>query len=52
MIDPKQLLTALQKRVTILEDDLRARCNALAEVDAPLRKDYDEAREKGRTGLT
>ena len=52
MIDPKQLLTALQKRVTILEDDLRARCDSLAEVDAPLRKDYDDARAKGRTGLT
>ena len=52
MIDPKALLTALQKRVTLLEDDLRARCNAQAEVDAPLRKDYDSAREKGRTGLT
>ncbi|MCX6924239.1 MAG: hypothetical protein NT154_13660 [Verrucomicrobia bacterium] len=52
MIDSKQLLTALQKSVTLLEDDLRARCNAQAEVDAPLRKDYDTARDKGRTGLT
>jgi len=52
MIDPKQLLMALQKRVTILEGDLRARCDSLVEVDAPLRKDYDDARAKGRTGLT
>src|ERR1051326_2709590 len=52
MIDAKQLLTALQKRVLLLEDDLRARCNAQAEVDALLRKDYEAAREKGRTGLT
>lgn len=52
MIDPKQLLTALQRRVTLLEDDLRARCNAQPEVDAPLRQDYEAARDKGRTGLT
>ena len=52
MIAPKHLLTALQKRVLLLEDDLRARCNAQPEVDAPLRKDYEAAREKGRTGLT
>src|SRR6266851_5487552 len=32
--------------------DLRARYNAQAEVDAPLRRDYEAAREKGRTGLT
>ena len=38
MIDAKLLLTARQKRVTLLEDDLRARCNAQAEVDAPLGK--------------
>ena len=52
MISPKLLLAALQKRVLLLEDDLRARCNAQPEVDAPLRKDYEAAREKGRTGLT
>ena len=52
MISPKSLLSALQKRVLLLEDDLRARCNAQPEVDAPLRKDYEAAREKGRTGLT
>ena len=52
MIDPKQLLTTLQKRVTLLEDDLRARCNTQPEVDAPLRKEYEAARAGGRTGLT
>lgn len=52
MIDTKALLTALQKRVTLLENDLRDRCNEQPEVDAPLRKDYESAREKGRTGLT
>lgn len=52
MISAKPLLAALQKRVLLLEDDLRARCNAQPEVDAPLRKDYEAAREKGRTGLT
>jgi hypothetical protein len=52
MIDSKQLLSDLQKRVRLLEDDLRARCNAQAEVDAPLRKDYEMARDKWRTSLT
>ncbi len=52
MITPKPLLSALQKRGLLLEVDRRARCNAQPEVDAPLRKDYDAAREKGRTGLT
>ena len=52
MIDPKLLLAALQKRVLLLEDDLRARCHAQPEVDAPLRKDYEAARAHGRTGLT
>ena len=52
MIDAKQLLTALQKRVTLLEDDLRVRCNELPEVDAPLKAEYESARSKGRTGLT
>ena len=51
MISTKTLLTALQKRVLQLEDDLRARRDAQPEVDA-LRQDYDAAREMGRTGLT
>jgi hypothetical protein len=37
MISPKPLLAALQKRVTLLEDDLRERCLALPAVDAPLK---------------
>ena len=52
MIFPKSLLSALQRRVTLLEDDLRARCQAQPEVDAPLHADYEAARAKGRTGLT
>src|SRR5262245_34853241 len=52
MIDSKQLLAVLQRRVTLLEDDLRARCNAQAEVDVPLKAEYEAARAKGRTGLT
>jgi hypothetical protein len=52
MINSKQLLSDLQKRVRVLEDDLRARCGAQAEVDAPLKQDYEMARSKGRTSLT
>lgn len=52
MIDSPQLLTDLKPEVTRLEDDLRKRCEAEPAVDAPLRAQYDAAREKGRTALT
>ena len=52
MINPKQLLTDLQKRVALLENDLRTRCETQPEVNAPLEAEYNVARAKGRTGLT
>jgi len=52
MIDSKQLLSDLQKRVRFLEDDLRARCEGVAEVGRPLRRDYESPPDKGRTSLT
>ena len=52
MIDSKALLDDVKPEVTKLEDDLRKRCEAEPAVDAPLRAQYDAAREKGRTALT
>ena len=52
MIDSKKLLEDLQREVTTLEDDLRARCEAEPTVDAPLKSRYDEARARNRTAHT
>ena len=52
MIDSKKLLTDLQKQVKRLEDDLRARCEAVPEVDRPLRIAYEAAKSQKRTALT
>jgi hypothetical protein len=52
MIDSKKLLTALQKHVRQLEEDLRARCDGNADVDRPLHVEYEAAKKKGRTALT
>ena len=52
MIDSKKLLSALQKHVRQLEEDLRARCDGNADVDRPLRVEYEAAKKKGRTALT
>ena len=59
MINSARLLTDLQSgaasRATLvkkLEDDLRARCDGSPEVDAPLRKQYEVAKEKKRSALT
>ena len=52
MIDSKRLLSDLQKFVHRLENDLRARCEANAEVDRPLRAGYESARRQGRTAST
>src|SRR5688572_17784852 len=49
MVDPKALLPDLQKLLTTLEDDLRARCESQPGVDAPLRAQYSAAREGNRT---
>jgi hypothetical protein len=52
MINSTALLPDLQRQVTTLEDDLRARCEAEPSVDAPLKARYDEARVRARTALT
>jgi hypothetical protein len=52
MIDSKKLLSALQKHVRQLEEDLRARCDGNADVDRPLRIEYEAAKKKGRTAQT
>jgi len=59
MIDSKKLLTELESKaasrttmVRMLEDDLRGRCDAEPEVDAPLRARYDEAKSGKRTAFT
>jgi hypothetical protein len=52
MIDSKKLLSALQKHVPQLEEDLRARCDGNADVDRPLQVEYEAAKRKGRTALT
>lgn len=52
MIDSQLLLDDLKVEVTKLEDDLRARCDAHADVDAPLKAQYEAARAQKRTALT
>lgn len=52
MIDSQQLLAALQKQVTKLENDFRARCIADPKVDAPLKADYEKAKASGRVAST
>jgi hypothetical protein len=52
MISSKPLLADLKKQVTLLENDLRKRCNEHPEVDAPLRAAYDAAKAGKRTAAT
>jgi hypothetical protein len=52
MIHSPQLLKELQKRVRLLEEDLRKLCEADPAVNAPLQKEYGVARAKGRTAMT
>jgi hypothetical protein len=51
VIDSQLLLDDLKAEVTKLEDDLRARCDAQADVDAPL-KAQDEAAEPRGSGVS
>jgi hypothetical protein len=52
MIVSATLLKDLQKRVTLLEEDLRRRCDADPQVNAPLQAQYEAARGSKRTAET
>lgn len=52
MIDPKTLLNDLKAQLSRLEDDIRTRCEDIAEVGARLRQEHREARAAGRTAAT
>lgn len=49
MIDPKQLLTDLQKLLKRLEPDIRNRCESNPGIDARLHGEYDKAKSASRT---
>ncbi len=49
MIDPKQLLTDLQKLLKRLEPDIRNRFESNPGIDARLRGEYDKAKSANRT---
>ena len=49
VIDPKQLLTDLQKLLKRLEPDIRSRCESNPDIDARLRGEYDTAKSANRT---
>lgn len=51
MIDRKQLLTDLKPLLREIEADLRARCDEVAQVNADLTKEYEQARAANRTGI-
>jgi len=49
LIDPKRLLTDLQKLLKRLEPDVRGRCESNPEIDARLRSEYGKAKSANRT---
>lgn len=52
MIDRPRLLADLQRLLKSLEGDLRERCDTNADVDAPVREQYERARSASRTAQT
>jgi hypothetical protein len=52
MIDRKQLLADLKPLLRELEADLRARCDEVAQINADLLKEYEQARAANRAGVT
>jgi hypothetical protein len=52
VIDRGKLLKDLQRRVRVLEDDLREQVAALKDVDARLRAEHERAFKLGRTAAT
>jgi type I restriction-modification system DNA methylase subunit len=51
MINPKQLLSDLQRLLKKLEDDLRLRCTTNKEIDSNVRAEYTKARSAGRISI-
>jgi hypothetical protein len=49
LIDPKQLLTDLQKLLKRLEPDIRSRCESNPDIDTRLRGEYQKAKSADRT---
>jgi hypothetical protein len=52
MIDRQQLLADLKPLLRELEADLRARCDEVAQINADLTKEYEQARAANRAGIT
>jgi type I restriction-modification system DNA methylase subunit len=52
MIDRKQLLTDLKPLLREMETDLRARCDEVAQINAGLAREYEEARAAKRVGTS
>jgi hypothetical protein len=52
VIDRKELLKDLQRRMRLLEDDLREQVEAVREVHTRLRAEYDQAFQSQRTAAT
>ena len=50
MIDRKKLLGDLKPLLQEVEEDLRARCDEVPEIDQALQAEYNAARSAGRTG--
>lgn len=50
MIDRKKLLNDLKPLLRAMEEDLRARCDEVPEIDLTLQAEYNAARSAGRTG--
>src|SRR5689334_558869 len=52
MIDRHRLLADLKPVLKEMEADLRARCDEVPQIDADLKKEYEQARAADRTGVT
>jgi hypothetical protein len=52
MIDRQRLLDHLKPLLRLMETDLRARCDEVAQINANLTKEYEQARAANRAGAT
>jgi hypothetical protein len=51
MIDRKRLLADLKRLLREIEADLRARCDEVVQINADLKKEYEQARAANRVGV-